>query len=136
MKKFFNSLWMAASLFAVTGSAWAQTDVTLTYITNPGFESCTAITTKVAGGDNTTSSVDYEAAGWKNTSTAKWSCSAVVAYGSTVTLADVTAPDKDNAGYSGNALGVSVGWGGAVCVSVCHICKITSRNLCIESDCL
>ena len=103
---------MAASFFAVTGSAWAQTDVTSTYITNPGFESCTAITANVAGGDNTTSSVDYEATGWKNTSTAKWSCSAVVAYGGSGTLAGVSAPDKDNAGNTGNALGVSVGWEG------------------------
>ena len=47
MRKSFNSLCMTAFLFAVAGSASAQTDVTETYIKNPGFESATAVTGKV-----------------------------------------------------------------------------------------
>ena len=47
MRKKFNSLCMTAFLFAVAGSASAQTDVTSEYIKNPGFESATAVTGNV-----------------------------------------------------------------------------------------
>jgi len=104
---------MTASFFAVVGTASAQTDVTSTYIKNPGFESCTAETSDVSGGSSP-NSIDYEATGWKNTAGAKWSSSAVVAYGGAGKISGVSAPTTDNAGNTGNTLGVSVGWGGAV----------------------
>ena len=37
-----------AALIAGAGTAWAQTDVTSTYITNAGFDDCTAETSDVA----------------------------------------------------------------------------------------
>ena len=95
--------------------AWGQTDVTATYIPNAGFESCTAATSAISGGNNTPGSIDYSSNGWTvaNT-TVSWSCSAVVSYGGTGTVAGASAPTSDNLSNSGNALGVSVGWGGTI----------------------
>jgi len=112
-KKYITSLLSLALLATGGGSAFAQTDVTSTYIVNPGFELSTGETGNIAGGDNTTSSKDYTETGWKNTNTATWSCSAVIAYGSGQ-INGGNAPASDNADATGNALGISVGWSGTV----------------------
>ncbi len=114
-KKYLTSLLSLALLAIGGGKTLAQTDVTETYIVNPGFEKSTAATTKITGGSNATNSKDYTDTGWKNAQTAAWSCSAVMSYTSDSTsLADVKAPTSDNAGNTGNALGISVGWSGTV----------------------
>ena len=99
-------------LFAlITTGAWAQTDVTATYIVNPGFESCTARTDNLAAGGSAVGD-NYADAGWTLAQSASWCSSAVVEYGGTGQVNGVNAPSADNAGNSGKALGVSVGWGG------------------------
>lgn len=112
-KKYLTSLLTMAILATGGGNLQAQTDVTSSYITNPGFENSTGETGNIAGGDNQTSSKDYTDTGWKNTGTAKWSCSAVLDY-SSGQIAGASAPSADNAGDTGNALGISVGWSGTV----------------------
>ena len=100
----------AAALFGVT-AAWAQTDVTATYVVNPGFESCTPRTDNIAA-SGTAAGDDYASEDWTLATSSSWSCSAVVAYGGTGQVNGVNAPSTDNAGNTGNALGFSVGWGG------------------------
>lgn len=76
------------------------------------FEDCTAATASVSGSVSAseTGATNGE---WTYKTSATWSCSAVVAYGqSDVTVASVSAPATDNAGSTGNTLGVSVGWSG------------------------
>ena len=98
-------LFAGCALMCVSQVA-AQTDVTSTYIPNAGFESCTAETTDKATGSN----IDYANNGWTISSeTGAQSCGAVVTYGG-VNVNSVAAPATDNAGNSGNALGISVGW--------------------------
>lgn len=87
-------------------------DVT-SWITNPGFEACEAATSDV-GTSGSAQGADYAAQGWSLISSAAWSNGAVIEYGSTVKLNGVNIPDVDNAGNSGKALGITVGWGGAV----------------------
>lgn len=109
-----RKLKLLLAAFALMGvsQAWAQTDVTSTYITNPGFESCTVTTTNAAAGG---SAAPLDISGnWTQVSSAAWSSSAVVAYGGTGQVNGASAPSADNAGNSGNALGVSVGWSGTV----------------------
>lgn len=85
-----------------------------TIIQNPGFEESEAATANIVTTDKAENSVDYANTGWKLTATSVWSASAVVAYGSEVTLNSANAPAADNAGNTGKALGVTVGWGGKV----------------------
>lgn len=110
MKRIFTS--MVALALIGTGAAYAQTDVTSTYITNPGFESSTGETGNIATAE-TANSKDYTDTGWKNVDNAAWGASAVIVYGSGQ-INGVDAPAADNAGNTGNALGISVGWGGSV----------------------
>lgn len=88
---------------------WAQTDVTATYITNPGFESCTASTSDI------TSAIDYASdGGWTlYYAGSNYAYSGVVAYGGAGQVNGASAPAQDNAGNGGNTLGFSVGWGNA-----------------------
>ncbi len=98
-------------------NSWAQpiavTDVTNVYLSNAGFENCTASTSNVAA-TGSANSVNYADAEWTSNGGAAWSSSAVVAYGGTGQVNGVSAPSSDNVGNSGNTLGVSVGWGGKV----------------------
>lgn len=101
---------------AILGQLNAQTisgtDVTSTYLTNPGFESCDVTTSNAAAGSSAAPiAINGE---WTQSSSAQWSSSAVVAYGGTGQVNGVSAPSADNAGNSGNTLGVSVGWSGSV----------------------
>jgi len=87
-------------------SASAQEDVTNMYLTNPGFEDCTAETSNKTTGSN----VDYASTGWTSVSGGVNSCGAVVSYGGAVQINGVSAPATDNAGATGNTLGLSAGW--------------------------
>ena len=98
--------------------AIAQTNVTSTYVVNPGFEDCSAVTSSVNAGSGHTAK-DYTSTGWAVTSTlnasgTSWSTGAVFAYGGSAQLNGASIPSKDNAGNGGNALGVSVGRNNAV----------------------
>ena len=103
----------AATLNAAVELAMsAAGDVTAMFLTNAGFESCTETTTNAAaGGSAAPLAID---GGWTQVSSASWSSSAVVSYGGSGQVNGASAPTTDNAGNSGKALGVSVGWGGAV----------------------
>ena len=111
-------LLMLSLMLMTIGVANAQTDVTSSYIVNPGFESCTAETSSInAGGGHTAK--DYASTGWVVTSTlnasgTSWSTGAVFAYGGSAQLNGASIPSKDNAGNGGKALGVSVGRNNAV----------------------
>lgn len=105
---------MLAFLALILGwtNASAQTDVTATYVVNPGFESCTETTSNAAAGSSA-APVDIQG-DWTQNASATWSSSAVVAYGGSGQVNGVSAPSADNAGNTGKTLGVSVGWGGTV----------------------
>ena len=115
MKRMLFIAMLVATWAAV---ATAQTDVTGTYVVNPGFEDCTAVTSSVnAAGGHTAK--DYTSTGWTVTSTlnasgTSWSTGAVFAYGGSAQLNGASITSKDNAGNGGNALGVSVGRNNAV----------------------
>ena len=81
-------------------------------LANPGFEGCTVTTTNAAA---TASAAPLDIAGdWTQSSSAAWSSSAVVAYDGAGQVNGASAPSTDDAGNSGNTLGVSVGWDGMV----------------------
>lgn len=104
-------LTLSALVFSVL-MTHAQTDVTSSYLPGGSFENCTAATASVSatGTAATTGATNGE---WTYTSSSAWSCSAIVAYGqSDVKVNGVAAPSTDNANNTGNALGISVGWGG------------------------
>lgn len=103
----------AATLNAATELAMsAAGDVTGIFLSNPGFESCTVTTTNAAA---TGSAAPLDISGnWTQVSSDAWSSSAVVAYEGSGQVNGASAPTNDNAGNSGNAFGVSVGWGGLV----------------------
>ena len=97
----------------------AQVEYVLEYhnatplIYNWGFELSEAATTNWAAGGSA-NSADYADTGWRNVQSASWSSSAVVAYGGAGQVNGASAPTADNAGRSGNALGISIGWSGTV----------------------
>jgi hypothetical protein len=83
------------------------------YTTNPGFELSEAVSDNI-GTSGDAQGTDYESTGWKLVGSAAWSNAAVFAYGSTAQLNGVSVPAADNEGNAGKALGITVGWGGAV----------------------
>ena len=87
----------------------AQTDVTSTYITNPGFDACTAETSDVAA----KTMKDYSSSGWTRTSSGSYTTIAVTAYGGGKKVGNSTTPStkKDGTTVSGNTLGIIAGWG-------------------------
>lgn len=95
---------------ALTGMR-AQTDVTSTWIVNPGFESCTASTNNIPAGKSAAGE-DYESTGWKLVQSSAWCSSAVVEYGGSGQVNGASAPSKDNLNGEGQALGISLGWNG------------------------
>src|SRR5574344_209097 len=102
-----------------TFGAMAQTDVTSTYLTNANFESATAIGNSVCtyAKDTTTNKTSYArlqtVTGWTPSSVADASAGAAYAYGGTPFLggSGYVAPTADNAGVTGNALGIVNVWG-------------------------
>ena len=108
LKLLFTGLAFLGGVF----SANAQTDVTSTYLTNAGFDDCTAETSNVAA----KTIKDYSSNGWTNANKGSYTTIAVTAYGGGVKLANSTTPStkKDGSTVSGNTLGIIAGWGDAV----------------------
>ena len=98
---------------------WAQTDVTSTYLTNAGFDDCTAETSDVAA----KTIKDYSSNGWTNANTGSFTTIAVTAYGGGKKVGGSTTPStkKDGTTVSGKTLGIIAGWGDDV--------KIQSDNI-------
>ena len=90
----------------------AQTDVTSTYLTNPGFDACSAESSDVAA----KTIKDYSSNGWTNASTGSYTTIAVTAYGGGKKVGGSTTPStkKDGSTVSGNTLGIIAGWGDEV----------------------
>ena len=110
--KHFKLLFAFLALFGAM-NANAQTDVTSQYVVNPGFEACTPATGNQAAG-KTTTGIDYTDDGWTflyDHGAETWAMSAVLSYGTDGQINGAAIPAKDNEGNTGNALGVSVGWG-------------------------
>ena len=86
----------------------AQTDVTSTYLTNAGFDNCTAETSDVAA----KTIKNYSSTGWTNAQTGSYTTIAVTAYGSGVKVGSSTTPStkKDGTTVAGNTLGIIAGW--------------------------
>lgn len=85
-------LFAATLLLGIGGNAAAQTDVTATYIQNPGFEDCEANTVNLSTAKE--AGVDYTAQGWTITATGSYCNAAAFEYGSSTTFNSVTAPIK------------------------------------------
>ena len=104
---------LIASAMLCGASAFAQVDVTSTYVVNPGFEDCTAFAAgQNAAATGSAAGTDYTSAGWTLNGQASWSNSAVMAYGSGSQINGVAIPSTDSEGNTtGQALGISVGWG-------------------------
>ena len=119
MRKKFNSLCMTAFLFAVAGSASAQTDVTETYIKNPGFESATAVTGNVRTYDKDVkdgeSSGLQEVTDWTIMNNGDTKAGGAFAYGSSYFIGgdSYTAPATAQTGGGNNALGILAVWNGS-----------------------
>lgn len=108
MKK--QLLLLIAFAVGVLGSK-AQTDVTSTYLTNPGFDACYAESSDVSA----KTIRDYSSNGWTNASTGSFTTIAVTAYGSGKKVGDSTTPStKQDGTVSGNTLGIIAGWGDEV----------------------
>jgi len=73
----------------------------------PGFEGMTAESANYA----TVKGKDYSSEGWTMVETGDWGYGAIMAYGSGKTFNSAAVPATDNAGNTGNTLGISVGWG-------------------------
>ncbi|MBR3091773.1 MAG: hypothetical protein IKG99_01980 [Bacteroidaceae bacterium] len=106
MKQF--KLLLTTAALMLTASISAQTDVTDTYITNAGFDDCTAETSDVAA----KTIKDYSSTGWTNATTGAYTTIAVTAYGGGKKVANSTTPStkKDGTTASGNTLGIIAGW--------------------------
>ena len=91
-----------------SAGAWAQTDVTSTYITNAGFDDCSAETSDVAA----KTIKDYSSNGWTNAAKGDYTTIAVTAYGGGKKVGSSTTPStkKDGTTVSGNTLGIIAGW--------------------------
>lgn len=119
MRKLKLLLASVALLFGGGISVWAQTDVTSTYLTNAGFDDCTAETSDVAA----KTIKDYSSNGWTNANTGSFTTIAVTAYGGGKKVGGSTTPStkKDGTTVSGKTLGIIAGWGDDV--------KIQSDNI-------
>ena len=84
----------------------AGDDVTC-LVFRPGFEGMTAESANYA----TVKGKDYSSEGWTMVETGDWGYGAIMAYGSDKTFNGASVPATDNAGNTGNTLGISVGWG-------------------------
>lgn len=105
-------LFASLALLVGSGTTWAQTDVTSTYLTNPGFDDCTAETSDVAA----KTIKNYSSNGWTNANTGSYTTIAVTAYGGGKKVGGSTTPStkKDGTTVSGNTLGIIAGWADAV----------------------
>ena len=103
-------LTVAALLAAggLTHSAWAQTDVTSTYLTNAGFDDESGWITSNVSQNTIIASTEWQCASTGDT----WFYGGAVGYGSSLTVNSVTPPATNPDGVAeGGALCVSAGWG-------------------------
>ena len=77
------------------------------FIFRPGFEGMTPESANYA----TVKGKDYSSEGWTMVETGDWGYGAIMSYGSDKTFNGASVPATDNAGNTGNTLGISVGWG-------------------------
>lgn len=84
----------------------AGDDVT-SFIFRPGFEGMTPESANYG----TAKGKDYSSEGWTMVETGDFGYGAIMSYGSDKTFNSASVPATDNAGNTGNTLGVSVGWG-------------------------
>lgn len=95
------------ALFTGVGNLSAQTDVTDQYITNAGFDNCTAETSDVAA----KTIKDYSSNGWTKVNSGDYTTIAVTAYGGAkVGGSSTPSTKKDGTTVSGNTLGIIAGW--------------------------
>ena len=101
-----DEVWANADYFKLYRLTVA--DVTSTYITNAGFDACTAETSDVAA----KTIKDYSSNGWTKATSGSYTTIAVTAYGDGKKLATSTTPTtkKDGTTVSGNTLGIIAGW--------------------------
>ena len=81
-------------------SASAQTDVTSTYLTNAGFDNCTAETSDVAA----KTVKDYSSNGWTNANKGEFTTIAVTAYGDGIKVGGSTTPSTKKDGTTVSAI--------------------------------
>lgn len=114
---FMKKLKLFIAALAVLGGvnlAYAQTDVTSTYLPNAGFDDCTAETSDVTA----KTIKDYSSNGWTNANTGGFTTIAVTAYGGGVKVGGSATPStkKDGTTVAGNTLGIIAGWGDNVTI--------------------
>ena len=119
MKKIFTSL-LTFAFLAVAGTSWAQTDVTSTYIKNPGFEDATAVTANIRtyAKDKATETDEtsglQEVADWTAVNSGDGMAAGAFAYGDTTVFLssnkDYKAPATAPTGGGNNALGLVAVW--------------------------
>ena len=107
MKQKLLILW--AFLLTSLG-AMSQTDVTDLYLTNAGFDDSSSWQSgNIAAGG---SANPVNVAGWTQASSAAWSSSGAIGFGTSGQINGVTVPSTGYNGSTGGALGISTGWGG------------------------
>lgn len=100
---------LAAALLLCSAGAWAQTDVTSTYITNAGFdESGDFQTGNVATGD---SNQRKAVTGWTNTGGATYTTGAAIGFGTSGQINGANLPSTNSDGTTtGGALCLNAAW--------------------------
>ncbi|MDL2241825.1 hypothetical protein LJB91_02835 [Bacteroidales bacterium OttesenSCG-928-L03] len=91
----------------------AQTDVTSTYLTNPGFDEVSDWTfeDRATVGDV----IEFQVTGWTHQNPINWSLGLVYEYESGYVFIGATVPDSDiNGNSEGSLLVVTIGWGSTI----------------------
>ena len=106
--------WFTAQIISLTQTVEVGDDVTSTYLTDPGFENSTAVTSDVGTSTSFSDTGEY----WTAVSSG-WATGGVVAYGSNLSIGSTTygiVPstgwDEETISSNKNALGVASSWGG------------------------
>ena len=86
----------AAALMDVCGSAWAQTDVTSTYLTNAGFDTQSDWQTSNVAAGSGKNSINVD--GWTSNGGAAWSSSAAFGFGGTGQINGAAIPANNSIG--------------------------------------
>ena len=105
-------LFAACALFAGGMTASAQTDVTSTYITNPGFDDSNDFQNENIG---TASNGRKDVTGWSNTGSGSYNAGGAIGFGTTGTINGASLPANNSDGSAtGGALTLNTGWGSSV----------------------
>ena len=102
---------LAAALLLCSAGAWAQTDVTNTYITNAGFDkSSDWVTGNIA---NTAATSASAVTGWTRTGADSWTYGGSLQFGGSGKINNTSIPSTNSDGTaSGGALALSGAWDG------------------------